>query len=202
MKKEWVLTGEGLDKLFAYLDVDRELAAEKYEDIRQMLITYFEFRGCVGVEDLTDETMNRVIRRMGEGKEIYAEAPSGYFYGVARNVFREYLQKRERLTSSLEDLPEGHLLQAPNLLQQTEAEHFEREKQLHCLDTCLQILSPGDQELIRLYYQGEKQTKIKNRGALAGRLAIPINALRLRAGRIRAKLEQCINNCMKQHPGI
>jgi RNA polymerase sigma factor (sigma-70 family) len=198
MKKEWVLTEEGLDKLLAYLDLDRELAAEKYEDVRQLLIAYFEFRGCVDVENLTDETINRVTRRMGEGKEIYAKDPSSYFYGVARNVFREYLQKKERMTSSLDDLPEGHLLEYPNQLRQAEAERLGREKQLHCLDTCLQILSTEDQELIRFYYHGEKQTKIKNREALAVRLAIGINALRLRASRIRAKLEQCINDCSRQ----
>lgn len=83
LKKEWVLTREAFDKLLACLDRDRERAAEKYEEIRNALITFFEHRGCLSPQEYADETINRVARRLSEGKEIYANNAASYFYGVA-----------------------------------------------------------------------------------------------------------------------
>ena len=89
-KKDWVLTKEALDKLLACLDQNREQAASRYEIIRRKLMKYFECRGCCSPEDLADETINRVARRIYEGKEIWTSEPANYFYGVARNVLKEY----------------------------------------------------------------------------------------------------------------
>jgi len=46
--------------------------------------------------------------------------------------------------------------------------------------------------LILRYYQGEQRAKIENRRALAERLGLTINALRIRASRIRSRLEACV----------
>ena len=89
-KKKWELTREAFDKLLVSLDDDRELAAERYEVVRQKLTTFFEHRGCLNAEEHTDDTLNRVARRLDEGATIYAGKPESYFYAVARNVLKEY----------------------------------------------------------------------------------------------------------------
>jgi hypothetical protein len=66
MHKDWFLSQEAFDSLLEWLDSDREQAAMKYEDIRKRLIKIFTGRGCAEAEDLTDETINRVISKLGE----------------------------------------------------------------------------------------------------------------------------------------
>src|SRR5256885_4134102 len=61
------LTGEAFSKLLARLDPDRERAGEKYEDLRRTLIRFFEWRGAPFPEEQTDETFNRVARKLDEG---------------------------------------------------------------------------------------------------------------------------------------
>lgn len=84
------LTQRAFDALLAWLDPDRELAGEKYEDIRYRLIKFFERRGCPAPEELADEVLNRVSKKLDEGTEVRAFE---YFYGVALRVFHEHLEK-------------------------------------------------------------------------------------------------------------
>jgi len=71
-----------------------------------------------------------------------------------------------------------------------------KEQRLDCLERCLDQLSPNDREVIRTYYTGDTGIKIQNRRQLAESLGIPINALRIRALRIREKLEDCVETCL------
>ena len=96
VKKDWVLTQQAFDKLLACLNQDRTRAAERYEKIRRKLITFFEGRGCLHAEDLTDDTINRVARRLSEGTEIYSDDPTNFFFGVARRVLQEYWDGQSR----------------------------------------------------------------------------------------------------------
>jgi dihydroneopterin aldolase len=66
MKKNWELSQETFDALLAWLDSDRDQAAMKYEKIRRALIKIFTGRACVEPEDLADETINRVARKLKE----------------------------------------------------------------------------------------------------------------------------------------
>lgn len=199
LKKEWVLTREALDKLLACLDADRERAAEKYEDLRQTLTTYFEFRDVPTPEDLVDETFDRVARRLIEGQEIYASNPASYYYSVARNVWREYLVRPGKAVSSLDELPPGRDFPAENPSESNERvlELDERERRLDCLEQCLQAMEAPARELLTNYYQGERDVKISKRKALAVRLGVPPNALRIRACRLRAKLEECVRGRLR-----
>jgi hypothetical protein len=52
--------------------------------------------------------------------------------------------------------------------------------------------------LILQYYSDDKREKIDRRLSLARRLSIPLNALRSRAQRIRNRLEECVNGCLKK----
>ena len=195
--KDWVLTQDAFDGLLSSLDADRERAAERYEALRRALTTYFEFRDVAAPEELADETINRVARRLSEGKEIYAGNPSSYFYGVARNVWREQLAAPGKVVSSVDDLPPGRAAaEDPFEASARRAERDAHERRLECLEGCLGGLKADERVLITDYYQGEKDVKIRNRKALAGRLDIPPGALRIRACRLRARLEECVRACV------
>jgi len=60
------------------------------------------------------------------------------------------------------------------------------------LDACLASLAPADRDLILDYYQGEQRSKIEGRRVLASRLRLSVNALSIKACRIRNKLELCV----------
>ena len=179
------------------LDRDRERAGTRYEQIRRALITFFECRGCATPEDHADDTITRVARRLLEGRTIHVENPVSYFYGVARNVLKEHWESRGRAPTSLEGHAPG-VLRAPDShrLQEEWSERQSKERRLDCLDLCLDSLPAKDGDLIRGYYQGVAGIKIDNRRRLAASLGVSINALRIRALRLREKLEACVQRCL------
>jgi DNA-directed RNA polymerase specialized sigma24 family protein len=186
-RRKWALTQEAFDKLLAALGPDRESAAEKYLDARSNLIRFFEFRGCPFPEDHADETINRVAKRACEGEEI--RNPAGYFLGVARMLLLEIHKERARERQALSELADaGAALY----------EFEELEPRVQCLERCLGNLSTENRELILQYYQGEKGAKIENRKKLTDRFEIPLNTLRMRALRLREKLQVCVENCLEK----
>lgn len=198
LKKDWVLTQKAFDQLLARLDRDRGRAAERYEDLREMLITFFEFRDSLAPEEQADETLNRVARRITEGQEIKDSSIETYVYAVARNVWREHLAQPQRLIA-VDDLTNHQLTRQNSDERATLAADQELlERRLECLESCLVTLSPEHRALIMSYYQGEGKAKIQNRKRLAAELGMPINALRIQASRLRDRLEACVSNCLKQ----
>jgi RNA polymerase sigma factor (sigma-70 family) len=189
MTKRWVLTKEALDNLLDWLDSDREQAGKKYEEIRQTLVKFFTWRGYATAEDLADETINRVTRKVPELIKIYSGDPALYFYGVARNLLLEQ-QKSE--ISRPSPLPPDQ----PDMSNQEEdADKIERE--LSCLEQCLKQLSASSREFVLSYYQKQKQAKIDFRRDLAQHLGISSNNLRVRMHRIRVVLYDCILQCLQ-----
>ncbi len=181
MKRQWDITQDAFDNFLTWLGPDREQAGRKYEDIRRKLIKIFACRGCSASEELADETINRVIRRIQELADSYTGDPALYFYGVARNVHLEYVKK------SPAPLP----LPPPDPPEQKEQEY-------ECLDRCMKVLTPKNRELMLAYYKEERHAKIVHRKELAAQHGIAVNALRIRAYRIRAGLQVCMENCLGQ----
>lgn len=197
--KEWGLTEEAFNGLLNSLSPDREQAAEMYEEIRRKLVIFFEFRGCPYPQEQTDITINRVARRIHEGEKIQAADIASYFYGVARNVLREYWKGAEREAARLEQLPHiNPFAEAPDELNAQEVKRLKRERCLECLEDCLRALPEETRQLILRYYQGEKGAQVKIRQALTEQLKISPIALRLRISRIRAKLDGCLKRCLEQ----
>lgn len=193
----WTLTSEIFEKLLDRLDGNRERAGEIYEKIRNRMMTYFACRQCGSPEELADETIDRVARRIGEGKEIWTTNPASYFYGVARNVLREYWESTERENLSLECLP---LLAEPceqpaNVIEGEAGRAI--EMMLEALEHCMRDLSPQNRELILEYYQGEGRSRIQNRQRIAERLRLQPNALRIRVHRIRETLERDVRQYLE-----
>jgi RNA polymerase sigma factor (sigma-70 family) len=198
-KKVWDITQEAFDRLLAELHPDSELAGEQYEKIRQRLVKMFQWRGCAAAEECTDETFNRVAQKIGEGVRLWTDDPYSYFHGVALNVLREYWRSSEQLARALEEpaaAPPG-LSPDPEELMLREIEDLEKERLLECLNRCLKELPPESLNLIKKYHQAEEADKDR-RKELARALGITPNALRIRAYRIRAEIEECVDNCLER----
>jgi len=186
-RRKWALTQEAFDKLLASLDPDRENAGKKYLEMRGNLIRLFEWRGCPFPEDHADETINRVARRISEGEEV--RDPAKYSVGVARMLLLEIYKERVKERSALSEMASS---EAPRY-------EFEAlEPRVECLGRCLQTLSPDNRELILQYYQGEKGEKIETRKRLTDRFKVPINTLRMRALRLRERLQVCVEDCLRK----
>jgi RNA polymerase sigma factor (sigma-70 family) len=186
-KSEWTLSAEALAGFLTCLDPDADRAGEKYESLRLTLTKFFDWRGAHFPEELADETINRVIRKIDEGQTV-RDIPT-YCHGVARLVLLEKLKGPESRRADFEELPPAALV-AP--------EPEEKDEKQDCFEQCLKELPIESRQLILRYYGDEKREKINRRQAMAERLGIPLNALRSRAQRIRNRLEECVNGCMKK----
>ncbi|SRR6266436_424464 len=195
MKKEWVIDQDAFDRMLDWLDADRERAGCKYEAIRLRLIKIFTCRGCQDAEELADESINRVIARIVEIADDYQGDPALYFYGVSQKVFLEYSRKTR---GPLAHVPIDSI--TVNLSTPAKVPAEEVETEYYCLEHCLDRLSPKSRNLVVRYYQQDRQAKIDHRKKLAGELGIAVNALRLRAHRIRITLQQCLLDCLEQQP--
>lgn len=176
---DWPPTQEDFDRLLSWLDPDRDRAGERYERIRRKLILIFASRGGASPEEMTDECINRVIKKLPEIEPQYTGSPENYFFGVAKFVALEWPRK-----------------DPPIVIPPPEPVSPENEEPLACLDGCLDRLPSSTRELVLEYYQHEKRAKIDQRTVLAQRLGIAVNALRIRAHRIRKHLEKCVLECM------
>lgn len=181
------LTGPAFQRLLARLDDDRARAGERYEDLRRTLVRFFQWRGAPFPEDHSDETLDRVARRLDEGVEI--ANLGGYCYTVARLVYLETLKGPDQRRASLQAEPAA----AP--IAGTASLALEQETRLACLDECLDGLPPDQREVILTYYRDQKRARIDARRTLAERLGIRIEALANRAQRLRDKLERCVTDC-------
>jgi RNA polymerase sigma factor (sigma-70 family) len=187
MAKQWALTAEALQLLLNWLaEYDRQ-AGERYETIRAGLVKLFIWHGFSDAEDLADETIDRVIRRLPELIGTYKGDPGLYFYGVAKRIIQE-ARRRQRLQVRLPPLD-------PPALQPTGQEQMANLRQ-DCFDECLQKLSVADRKLILQYYQARGQVKIDTRKELAQKLGIFGPNLRVKVHRIRKILHACILECL------
>lgn len=192
IKNAGVLTQQAFDKLLNRFSTNREAAGIEYETTRQKLVRFFLSRSVDLADVYADETINRVARRIDEGQDI--DNLRGYFYGVAQIVFKEFLKAKDRTAVAIEDAP-------PQRLAQKAPEPNDPDLRLQCFDRCLESLAPESRQLILEYYEEEGRAKIVRRQQLADRLRIPLNALRIRAHRIRVSLEECIQSCLQEYVG-
>ena len=193
------LTPEAFDRLLGALDADRDRAGAIYERIRHKLMSLFRWRGCRSPEELADRTIDRVARRLGGGVELRVADPYLYFHGVALNVLREHWREPDREHDVLDDSSRA---QAAIPDSESELQHLEAraaaEQRLECLTRCVRHLSAESRRLIEAYHCGSTEARIGTRKALADELGIPLNALRIRAYRIRASLQGCVQTCLRQ----
>ena len=93
LKRDWQPDKAAFDRLLAWLDEGTGSRGERYLEMRQRLVDYFGRRDCPVPEDLADETLNRVARRLEETGSIDDVVPARYCYIVAKFVFLESLRR-------------------------------------------------------------------------------------------------------------
>ena len=169
------------DDLLAWLDPDCDEAAQKYETIRAGLIRIFIAKGFSGAEDMADEAITRVTKKLPEIREVYVGAPARYFHGVARNIIREAFRSREIAT---------------DISPVASIELTKRSDRYECLLQCLKFLPPEKRDIALDYHVYEGHDKVEQHRAMAREFGISENALRGRAHRIRNELEKCVLQCV------
>lgn len=177
-KKE--LTREKFASFLEWLSPDRERAGEEYERLRFRLCTYFAQRQCNFADELADETINRVIIKVAEER---IESKIAYCYGVAKNIYREWLRK-QRTHLDIDEV--AIAAEAPE----------EPAFSIECLERCLAELPPETRALLLEYFSEAKLAKIKLHQRISESLKTTQTALRMRVMRSKQKLKLCVQECM------
>ncbi|HEX3252176.1 MAG TPA: hypothetical protein VIK76_18350 [Pyrinomonadaceae bacterium] len=181
MSKRQPPSQEAFDKLLAWLDPDRDKAAEKYQRIHLRIVRILSAKGCAEAEDLADQTFNVVANKSDEFFQSYVGDPALYLYAVSRKIYLEWLKTH------------------PKPQPQPIVDKEEIERRCGCLEKCLKkITTPEEATMVVRYHEGEGQTRIANRKKMAAELGITLNALRIRICHIQARLRPCIEECLRE----
>ncbi len=177
-------TTNDFESLLSWFSENRELAGEMYEKIRVGLIRYFYFKGCKNGEDLADETINRVTKKLSSLDFSAQNKPATIFYGFAQNVALEELRK-DKLKVPID----------PNFREKTQDS---KEPKFNCLDECLKNLPTADETLLRQYYEKSKSEKAHHRQKLAKDNNLSEVNLHVKLHRLRKTMRNCIEICMRK----
>jgi DNA-directed RNA polymerase specialized sigma24 family protein len=158
------------------------MSEEQYSTLRRALVKFFTWNRAEDPDDLADETVLRVIQKVGAGEAI--EDLTAYAHGVAHRVLQES-RRNQRKRSSVD------INIAPSAGSRIELLH-------RCLGICKKCLPRRDYALVDAYFQGEKAAKIANRRKLALKKKTSVGGLRLRVSRICKKLSPCMEDCVRR----
>lgn len=186
------LTREGFERLLALLDPEAERAGERYQTLHQKLVKLFEWRGAPSAESLADETIDRVIGKLGK---VEIRNVVLYALGVAHNVLKESRHAATRNTS-LDELPTVAVSANPSEDEKQQSEQLTLTGRFECLDECMGRLPMEERKIIIGYYQNRKSDCIRHRREMAQQLGISLSALRVQTHRIRGKLAECVHECL------
>lgn len=161
--------------------------------MRRRLVAYFDRRNRPSSDTLADETFDRISRTLEESGRINVTPPARYCYVVARFVLLEDIRRSRREVPFEETRPiRLHPRPEPASAEDT------TEQALDCLTQCLDKLKPEERHLIVEYYRDAKRARINRRRELARQLGISMNALAIRAWRLRATLERAVAVCSRR----
>lgn len=193
-REDRILTEHAFARLLTWLDDGAESQGDTYLEMRRRLVAYFDRRNRPSADELADETLNRIARTLETSGEIKITPPARYCYVVAKFVLLEDF-RRDRTQRRLEESTGAGvaMLRAPS--RDKDEATVLQEARLDCLDRCLDELKPDQRELVLEYYRDTKREKIERRREMARRLGISMNALSIRACRIRDALEACVGAC-------
>jgi DNA-directed RNA polymerase specialized sigma24 family protein len=189
-------SGQGLRKsdfegLLERLDPDRDSAGRKYEALRRKLIKFFEWNHCRPAEDLADQTLDRVARRLTDA-DVAQVVP--FAWSVAQHV-RQESARRMRREVALPDLPEAAQPRSGDDVERDLLERLLDERCARCLVSCLRRLPHPSHELFLAYYEPGPD-RSAHRQRLAAEAGLTIRGLRVRVNRLREKLESCVSRCV------
>jgi DNA-directed RNA polymerase specialized sigma24 family protein len=197
LREESGLTQIAFTRLLAWLDDGVDSNGERYLEMRRRLVSYFDRRSRLAADELADETLTRVGRTLEQTGAIATRPPARYCYVVAKFVLLEDIRRERKhvpFDGSKVAVAGGV---ASGLWLRPDEGYALRERRLDCLDRCLQKLEPAQRELIVEYYADDRHRKIERRRNLAINLGITMNALGIRAFRIRDRLMACVEDCRR-----
>ena len=199
--QKWHLDDASLGALLKALGPDVEQAARKYTRLRERLTRFFAWNRADNADALADETLDRLARRLGRADAVDSSAdrdaagsarkesverPEEFAAGIARLVLHEQRRRQLRAEQTFDKIQRE--ADTDRVAWRAEESHRAEERSA-VLEKCMAELSEEQRELIRRYYSVEGRTMIDARKRLADEMGISINALRNRALRIRAELE-------------
>jgi DNA-directed RNA polymerase specialized sigma24 family protein len=179
-------TQEAFERLLLSINPDRERAGEEYELLRLKLIKYFNLRGCLGAEELADETLNRLAKKVAQGEEI--RELIRYCYGLARWICVEYHRNPQSKPVPFENVPIMPVVIPDPLVE---------KERLKCLHHCLGELTVEEKDMIIKYCDDSDQPHQWARRDLVEQMNISPTALRIRVSRIKKKLKACYYDCLE-----
>ncbi len=183
------LTAEEFGRFLRWLSPDDDKAANRYLEIRTEMVKKFIRKGSTNAEDLADETLDRVARKVAQEPDKYLN-PMAYCHGVARNVWLEDIRK-----PPLEEL-------APEKFNAPQQEDWNlKECEEECMKERVDNLPERERHLIIQYFSFQGREKIVVRKRLAEGHG-GLGNLRTKACRIRMRLndglDECIEQCMNR----
>jgi DNA-directed RNA polymerase specialized sigma24 family protein len=186
------LTATAFEQFLIRLDKDQALAAEKYETLRLKLIKAFIWKGCgeSAADGLADAALDRVALKLSKGEQI--QNLNAYALEVSRFVWLEFMRKRKESTTDDGNLPESAAAPEIEILN-------DPDLRLRCLRKCMAevVSDERDRTLIIGYYDADAGEKNKDaRKNLAEKLGLTMTTLKVKACRLRERLERCINECV------
>ena len=187
------MNSPAFEQLLAALDPDPERAGVEYRDLHHRLVKFFEWQCSRWPDEQADRVIDRVLRKIAQGETI--ENLRAYARGVAKMLLREGWKQTAR-----EDTARAQLLRVVRSAEadivRHPADHEEARPEQHCMEKCLGSLTEKNRDIILSYYTDESG-RIEGRRELAARLGADLNALRVRAHRIRTQLEDCVWKCVE-----
>jgi hypothetical protein len=75
LNKDWSPTRGAFRQFLNWLDEGVDSDGERYLEMRRRLVAYFDRKNCLTPDELADETLNRVARRLEEEGTITALPP-------------------------------------------------------------------------------------------------------------------------------
>jgi len=182
---------DDLNRLLARLDPDPEIAWQKYDELRQKLVAYFEGFGYhAECNELADEVLDRISKKPDDYQ--IDDLPI-LALGIARNIRKEVSRKQTR-TVHLETAdawplnepgPENKIIHK-----------IDEDRRVQCFIKCMQGLTRDERKMLLAYYPDEHCKVEELRSRLAEELEISKGTLAKRAARLRSELESCCAKCL------
>lgn len=171
----------GFASLLAALGDTPQAAGQQYELLRAKLVFFFARKSLQFPEDLADEVLDRVGRRLSEGLVI--SSVNGFALGVARYVGQEQAARRHQ-----------HLGVDPSYFDNIPATSatFNEDERVAYLERCLRKLPAKDKHLLSSYYLGQGGSSISARRHMAERFGVSSATLRQRVFLIRQRMLACV----------
>jgi DNA-directed RNA polymerase specialized sigma24 family protein len=179
--KQRQITAENFAALLAALGDTPQERGTQYEALRSKLGFFFSRRSLQLPEDLADEVLDRLARRIAEGVEI--SSVQAFALGIARYVAQEQSAEQSHLLVFDEQL--WHNIPA-HLATQNEEEEIDR------MERCLKKLPRAEARLLEGYYLAPADNPMQARKDLANDLGISANTLRQRVFLARQSLRACM----------